>query len=118
VSSSAVVIAATTPETEDQGWGENTLKKRSDVHTRARTQRDKKMSAVHYKFRSSKDFRTITFDADYIILSELKQAIAAQNRLERSELQIVDAQTGEGWFLKNFYSLTFTPHARTHAHAG
>jgi hypothetical protein len=55
--------------------------------------------SVHYKFKSSKDFSTITFDGAYISREELKQKIIEQKKLGNGldfDLEVVNAQTGEG----------------------
>jgi hypothetical protein len=55
-------------------------------------------SAVHFKFKSSKDFETLTFENDFISIADLKVAIVERKRLncgEGFDLDIKDAQTGE-----------------------
>lgn len=55
--------------------------------------------SVHYKFKSSKDYDTISFDGSFISLGELKRAIVAQKKLGKStdfDLEVTNAQTGEG----------------------
>jgi E3 ubiquitin-protein ligase RBBP6 len=59
-----------------------------------------KMS-VHYKFRSSLEFDTITFDGLHISVADLKKAIIHQKKLGKAvdfDLQITNAQTKEGLF--------------------
>jgi len=56
-------------------------------------------SNVHYQFKSSKEFSTVTFEGSYISLGELKKAITTQKKLGKGtdfDLQITNAQTGEG----------------------
>ena len=56
------------------------------------------MSSVHYKFKSSLDYDTLTFDGLSITLGELKKAIAAKKLGKNTDfdLQITNAQTKEG----------------------
>ena len=58
----------------------------------------RKMSSVHYKFKSSLDYDTLTFDGLSITLGELKKAIAAKKLGKNTDfdLQITNAQTKEG----------------------
>ncbi|ELU15719.1 hypothetical protein CAPTEDRAFT_175258 [Capitella teleta] len=58
------------------------------------------MSCIHYKFKSSKDYDTLTFDGMHISLADLKKSILQNKRLTKSgsldfDLQIVNAQTRE-----------------------
>eukprot|EP00126_Sphaerothecum_destruens_P010423 Sdes_comp20737_c0_seq1m16587 len=56
------------------------------------------MSSVHYKFKSSRDYDTITFDGPSISLVELKEAIILQKKLGKAgdlDLQVINAQTNE-----------------------
>jgi hypothetical protein len=58
-------------------------------------------SAVHFKFKSSRDFETIAFENDFISIADLKVAIVERKRLncgEGFDLDIKDAQTGESKF--------------------
>lgn len=57
-----------------------------------------KMSCVHYKFSSKRDYNTVTFDGLHITLSELKKQIMGRERLKATDcdLQITNAQTQEG----------------------
>jgi DWNN domain len=51
-----------------------------------------------FKFKSSRDFETITFENDFISIADLKVAIVERKRLncgEGFDLDIKDAQTGE-----------------------
>ena len=69
--------------------------------------------SLHYKFKSSTDYRTITFDGPSIALSDLREMIMAQNSLAKSPddtLEITNAQTKEG--KKLFHSYTGKLHAR------
>jgi len=57
------------------------------------------MSHVHYKFQSSSEHDTITFDGLAISLFDLKEAILAKSKLGVSsdfKLQITNAQTNDG----------------------
>ena len=57
------------------------------------------MSCLHYKFKSSLDYDTITFDGIHISLGDLKKAIIAQKKLGKItdfEIQVTNAQTKEG----------------------
>lgn len=54
--------------------------------------------SVHYKFKSTLDFDTITFDGLHISVADLKKAIIHQKRLGKTmdfDLQITNAQTKE-----------------------
>ncbi|KAK7502480.1 hypothetical protein BaRGS_00006433 [Batillaria attramentaria] len=55
------------------------------------------MSCVHYKFKSSLEYQTVTFDGLNISVGDLKKEIAAQKRLKLGdfELEIRNAQNGE-----------------------
>jgi E3 ubiquitin-protein ligase RBBP6 len=56
------------------------------------------MSCVHYKYKNSLDYDTITFDGLHITLNDLRQSIAAQKKLGKSSdflLQVINAQTKE-----------------------
>jgi E3 ubiquitin-protein ligase RBBP6 len=55
------------------------------------------MSSVHYKFKSSIEYDTVTFDGLHISLADLKKAICTQKKITRAEfdLQVTNAQTGE-----------------------
>ena len=56
------------------------------------------MSCIHYKFKSSLDYNSVTFDGLHLSLVDLKKAISAQKRLKPGEfdLEIVNAQTQTG----------------------
>lgn len=57
--------------------------------------------AIHFKFKSAKDFDTITFQGPFISLGDLKRAIITKKKLTRStdmDLEVVNAQTSEGRF--------------------
>jgi protein MPE1 len=70
-------------------------------------------SAVHFKFKSSKDFETLTFENDFISIADLKVAIVERKRLncgEGFDLDIKDAQTGERTSLhRTIYASCSTP---------
>lgn len=58
------------------------------------------MSCIHYKFKSSKDYDTLTFDGLHISLADLKKAIMQHKKMTKTgsldfDLQIVNAQTRE-----------------------
>eukprot|EP00111_Clytia_hemisphaerica_P004788 TCONS_00013764-protein len=56
------------------------------------------MSSIHYKFRSSLEYDTITFDGQAVSLSELREAIMKQKKIAQSPnytLEIINAQTKE-----------------------
>lgn len=55
--------------------------------------------SVHYKFKSSLDFDTISFDGLHISVSDLKKEIINKKKLGKTQdfdLQITNAQTKEG----------------------
>lgn len=55
--------------------------------------------SVHYKFKSTLNFDTITFDGLHISVADLKREIILQKRLGKVidfDLQITNAQTKEG----------------------
>ena len=57
--------------------------------------------AVHFKFVSSRDHATVKFDGGFITVADLKRAISAQKKLDRSadtDLLITNAMTREGPF--------------------
>lgn len=54
--------------------------------------------SVHYKFKSSLDFDTVTFDGLHISVGELKKNILQQKKIGKGadfDLQITNAQTKE-----------------------
>ncbi|XP_023215896.1 E3 ubiquitin-protein ligase RBBP6-like [Centruroides sculpturatus] len=54
--------------------------------------------SVHYKFKSSLDFDTVTFDGLHISVADLKKSIMQQKKIGKSadfDLQITNAQTKE-----------------------
>jgi len=57
--------------------------------------------SVHYKFKSSKEFSTVTFDGAYIALDELKQRIIEQKKLAKTnaeyDLEVINAQSQEAY---------------------
>lgn len=60
-----------------------------------------KMSSIHYKFRSSLEYDTITFDGQAISLSDLREAIMTRKKILKTPsytLEITNAQTKEGRF--------------------
>lgn len=57
------------------------------------------MSCIHYKFRSSLEYDTLTFDGLAISLADLKKAIMAQKKFAKVtdfDLEVTNAQTKEG----------------------
>jgi len=57
--------------------------------------------SVHYKFKSTLNFDTITFDGLHISVGDLKREIVQQKRLGKIidfDLQITNAQSKEGMF--------------------
>ena len=57
------------------------------------------MSSIHYKFRSSLEYDTLTFDGPSISLSDLRDAIMVQKKIGKNPdffLEITNAQTKEG----------------------
>ncbi len=55
--------------------------------------------SVHYKFKASKDFDTISFDGGAISLGELKNRIVDAKGLGKAldfDLAVQNAQTNEG----------------------
>lgn len=56
------------------------------------------MSLIHYKFKSAKDYNTITFDGLTISLFELKRDILIDSKLKGSDFDIIisNAQSEEG----------------------
>jgi len=76
--------------------------------------------AVHYKFVSSRDYDTVKFDGGFITVADLKLAISAQKKLDKSgdmDLLITNATTGEGPFgavsLRLSLRLADEPNGRT-----
>jgi len=54
---------------------------------------------VYYKFKSSKDYDTITFSGSHISVGDLKRGILQKQKLGKAtdiDLNITNAQTGEG----------------------
>ncbi len=57
------------------------------------------MSSIHYKFRSSLDYDTLTFDGPSISLKDLIDAILLQKKIGKNSdftLEVTNAQTKEG----------------------
>lgn len=55
--------------------------------------------SVHYKFKSTLDYDTVSFDGLHISVADLKKAIFHQKRIGKNtdfDLQITNAQTKEG----------------------
>ncbi|XP_059155173.1 E3 ubiquitin-protein ligase RBBP6-like [Physella acuta] len=55
------------------------------------------MSCIHYKFKSSLDYDSVTFDGLHLSLADLKKAISQKKRLKPGEfeLEVTNAQTGD-----------------------
>jgi hypothetical protein len=56
-------------------------------------------SLVHFKFHSSLVSESVTFDGDYISLSDLKRLIAKKKGIQKStdvDFIVTDANTKEG----------------------
>ena len=56
------------------------------------------MAVVHYKFKNSVEYDSLTFDGLSISLKDLKVGIMKKKKMraEDNDLQVVNAQTGEG----------------------
>lgn len=57
-------------------------------------------SAVHFRFKSARDFDTVTFDGDFISIADLKVGIVEVKKLNYGEgfdLDISDAQTNDDY---------------------
>lgn len=55
--------------------------------------------SVHYKFKNSSDYNTVTFDGVHISVGDLKRAIVQQKKVGKSpdcDLQITDAESKKG----------------------
>lgn len=62
-------------------------------------------SSVHFRFKSSRDFETITFDGDFVKVGDLKVSIVERKKLnfgEGFDLEISDAATGDGKLSPSF----------------
>lgn len=60
------------------------------------------MSCIHYKFKSSLDYDSVTFDGLHISLGDLKKAIIQHKKLGKNaefDLQITNAQTKTGKYI-------------------
>lgn len=60
--------------------------------------------SVHYKFKSTLDYDTVSFDGLHISVADLKKAIFHQKRIGKNtdfDLQITNAQTKEGKYLSS-----------------
>jgi hypothetical protein len=54
---------------------------------------------VHYKFKASSDYDSVTFDGGFISVIDLKKAIVEKKKLGHSadfDLRVTDAQSGQG----------------------
>lgn len=66
--------------------------------------------SVHYKFKSTLDYDTVSFDGLHISVADLKKAIFHQKRIGKNtdfDLQITNAQTKEGKYLILLLSASF-----------
>ena len=66
--------------------------------------------AVHFKFKSAKDYDSINIDGHFISVANLKDRIFERKSLGSGtdfDLHITDAQTGEGMRNTNVYKLKF-----------
>lgn len=57
--------------------------------------------AVHYKFKSAKDYDSVVIDGHFISVGHLKEKIFELKHLGRGtdfDLVVTNAQTNEGWF--------------------
>lgn len=60
------------------------------------------MSCIHYKFKSSLDYDTITFEDLHVSLKELRDAICKAKKIGQSndfKLEIVNAQTKKSKYI-------------------
>ena len=56
--------------------------------------------AVYYKFKSAKDYDSISIDGHFISVANLKERIFESKHLGRGtdfDLVVTNAQTNEGW---------------------
>ena len=61
--------------------------------------KEDRMGFVHYKFKNSLNYETLTFEGHNISLGELKKAIISAKKLGKNteiDLQVTNAQTKEG----------------------
>lgn len=56
------------------------------------------MSSIYFKFKSNKDFDSISIDGHFIKVAALKDKIVDYKGLGADDVQIFDAQTEEGAF--------------------
>merc|ERR1739848_577753 len=62
-------------------------------------------SSIHYRFKATSEYATITFDGPSITVHELREAIMESNRMAKSPshtLEITNAQTKEVYQLDSF----------------
>ena len=70
------------------------------------------MSCIHYKFRNNAKHDTIQFDGAYISVGEIKQTILGQKKMGKAPdfmLQIINAQTQEGWLFLFLHFVVLIP---------
>lgn len=56
-------------------------------------------SSIHFRFKSAKDFETLSFEGDFLKVADLKVAIVERKKLnfgEGFDLEISDASTSDG----------------------
>lgn len=56
-------------------------------------------SCVHFRFKSARQFETLTFEGDFLKVADLKLAIVERKKLnfgEDFDLEISDASTSDG----------------------
>lgn len=60
-------------------------------------------SSIHFRFKSARQFETLSFDGDFLKVSDLKLAIVERKKLnfgEGFDLEIKDASTNDGKFVQ------------------
>lgn len=68
--------------------------------------------SVHYKFKSSLDHDTISFDGLHISVADLKKEIIQKKKLGKTQdfdLQITNAQTKEGTYSLRLHGPSTNP---------
>lgn len=59
-------------------------------------------SSIHFRFKSARQFETLSFEGDFLKVSDLKLAIVERKKLnfgEGFDLEIKDASTNDGKFV-------------------
>lgn len=71
-------------------------------------------SSVHFRFKSARDFETLSFEGDFLKVADLKVAIVERKKLnfgEGFDLEISDSSTKDGKYLYLFFvSPSLPPH--------